>query len=152
MDYSIHDATLFPKFSIIIINSSLSLIFNDHYKVVIISTPNEIFINELTSCKFIKDRRNITMLGNPGRGKTHMAIGLGLKACSMGMSVLFKNAYSLSTELSEAQDNYSLGKLEKRIQKAYLLILDKWGMSVLTATSQNSCLRLSLTGASAAAL
>lgn len=88
---------------------------------------NEIFMNELASCKFIKDRRNITMLGNPGRGKTHMAIGLGLKACSMGMSVLFKNAYSLSTELSEARDNYSLGKLEKRIQKADLLILDEMG-------------------------
>ena len=67
------------------------------------------------------------MLGNPGRGKTHMAIGLELKACSMGMSFLFKNAYSLSTELSEARDNYSLGKLEKRIQKADLLILDEMG-------------------------
>ena len=88
---------------------------------------NEIVMNELASCKFIKDRRNITMLGNPGRGKTHMAIGLGLKACFMGMSVLFKNAYSLSTELSEARDNYSLGKLEQRIQKADLLILDERG-------------------------
>lgn len=61
---------------------------------------NEIFMTELASCKFIKDRRNITILGNPVRGKTYMAIGLSLKACSMGMSVLFKNAYSLSTELS----------------------------------------------------
>lgn len=51
---------------------------------------NEIFMNELASRKFIKDRRNITMPGNPDRGKTHMAIGLRLKACSMGMSVLFK--------------------------------------------------------------
>lgn len=56
-----------------------------------------------------------------------MAIGLELKACSMGMSFLFKNAYSLSTELSEARDNYFLGKLEKRIQKADLLILDEMG-------------------------
>lgn len=55
------------------------------------------------------------------------AIGLGLKACSMGISVLFKNAYSLSTELSEARDNYSLGKLEKRTQKADLLMLDEMG-------------------------
>ncbi|OUQ62846.1 hypothetical protein B5E53_16965 [Eubacterium sp. An11] len=53
--------------------------------------------------------------------------GCGLKACSMGMSVLFKNAYSLSMELSEARDNYSLGKLEKWIQKANLLILDEIG-------------------------
>ena len=40
---------------------------------------------------------------------------------------MHKNAYSLSTELSEARDNYSLGKLEKRIQKADLLILDEMG-------------------------
>jgi len=88
---------------------------------------SEIFVNELASCKFIKEHRNITMLGNPGRGKTHMAIGLGLKACSLGMSVLFKNAASLSTELTEAKDNYSLGRLEKKIQKADLLILDEMG-------------------------
>jgi DNA replication protein DnaC len=86
-----------------------------------------LFVNELASCKFIKEHRNITMLGNPGRGKTHMAIGLGLKACSLGMTVLFKNAASLSTELAEARDNYSLGRLEKRIQKADLLILDEMG-------------------------
>ena len=88
---------------------------------------SKLFIDELSSCRFIKERRNITMLGNPGRGKTHMAIGLGLKACSMGMTVLFKNAASLSTELSEARDNYSLGRLEKRIQRVDLLILDEMG-------------------------
>ncbi len=87
----------------------------------------DVFVNELASCKFIKECRNVTMLGNPGRGKTHMAIGLGLKACAMGMTVLFKNAASLSTELTEARDNYSLGRLEKRIQRADLLILDEMG-------------------------
>lgn len=88
---------------------------------------SQIFMNELSSCKYISERRNIIMLGNPGRGKTHMAIGLGLKACSIGMRVLFKNAASLSTELMEARDNYALGKLEKRISKADLLILDEMG-------------------------
>ena len=67
------------------------------------------------------------MIGNPGRGKTHMAIGIGLKACASGKSVLFKNAASLSTEFSEAKDNYALGKLEKRIQKVDLLIIDEMG-------------------------
>lgn len=67
------------------------------------------------------------MLGNPGRGKTHMAIGLALKACSLGMSVLFKNAASLSTELAEAKESYVLGRLEKRIRCADLLILDEMG-------------------------
>ena len=85
----------------------------------------EMFLNELASCKFIAEKKNIVMIGNPGRGKTHLSIGLGLKACSLGLDVLFKNAAALSTELAEARDNYSLGKLEKRIQKAELLILDE---------------------------
>lgn len=88
---------------------------------------SNIFINELSSCRFIDEKKNLVMIGNPGRGKTHTAIGIGLKACSLGMSVLFKNASSLSTELTEAKDNYMLGKLEKRIRSADLLILDEMG-------------------------
>jgi len=88
---------------------------------------SELFLNELASCRFIQEKKNVVMLGNPGRGKTHMAIGLALKACSIGKTVLFKNAASLSTELSEARDNYVLGKLENRIQRADLLILDEMG-------------------------
>jgi DNA replication protein DnaC len=88
-------------------------------------TLSETFLAELASCKFIADRKNIVMIGNPGRGKTHMAIGLGLKACSLGLHVIFKNAATLSTELTEARDNYFLGKLEKQLHRADLLILDE---------------------------
>lgn len=88
---------------------------------------SDFFVRELASCQYIKDRKNVVMFGNPGRGKTHMAIGLGLKACEAGMKVLFKNAATLSTELSEARDNFVLGKLEKRLQRADLLILDEMG-------------------------
>ena len=65
------------------------------------------------------------MIGNPGRGKTHLAIALGLQACVHGFRVLFKNAATLSTELCEAKDNYQLGKLEKSLWRADLLILDQ---------------------------
>ena len=40
-----------------------------------------VFIHELASFKFIDDRKNIVMIGNPGRGKTHISIAIGLKAC-----------------------------------------------------------------------
>ena len=83
------------------------------------------FLNELTSWNSIMDKWNIVMIGNPGRGKTHLSIGLGLKACSQSLNVLFKNAAALSTELTEARDNYTLGRLENRIQKSDLLILDE---------------------------
>lgn len=84
-----------------------------------------LFLNELASCQFIRQRQNIVMVGNPGRGKTHLSIALGLKACSQGFNVLFKNAATLSTELCEARDNYRLGKLERTLAKADLMILDE---------------------------
>lgn len=86
---------------------------------------SDLFVNELASCKFITEKKNVVMIGNPGRGKTHLAIALGLKACSLGMNVLFKNATTLSTELTEAKDSYLLDKLEKRIRQTDLLILDE---------------------------
>ena len=88
---------------------------------------SEMFVRELATCQFIRDRRNIVMFGNPGRGKTHMAIALGLKACEQGMSVLFKNVAKLSTELTEASESYVLGRLQKKLEKVDLLILDEVG-------------------------
>lgn len=84
-----------------------------------------VFLQKLASCQFIADRQNIVMIGNPGRGKTHIAIALGVKACLQGYRVLFKNASTLSTELTEARDNYQLGRLERQLAKADLLILDE---------------------------
>lgn len=84
-----------------------------------------LFLKELASCQFVAGKQNVIMIGNPGRGKTHLAIALGLKACTQGYNVLFKNAATLSTELCEAKDNYHLGKLERTLAKADLLILDE---------------------------
>lgn len=83
------------------------------------------FIKELASCQFITDRQNVILIGNPGRGKTHLSIALGMKACSAGFRVLFKNADALSTELCEARDDYSLHRLQKTLRSTDLLILDE---------------------------
>ena len=48
-----------------------------------------------------------------------------LKACLQGYRVLFKNAGSLSTELTEARDAYQLGRIERLLDKTDLLILDE---------------------------
>lgn len=84
-----------------------------------------VFIQELASCQFVNDRKNIVMIGNPGRGKTHIAIAIGLKACLQGYRVLFKSAGTLATELTEARDAYQLGRIERQMQKTDLLILDE---------------------------
>ena len=63
----------------------------------------EAFIHELASCDFVSKRQNIVMIGNPGTGKTHLSIALGIKACMQGMNVKFYTTANLSNELIEAQ-------------------------------------------------
>jgi DNA replication protein DnaC len=91
---------------------------------------SESFIFELASCDFIKKRQNVVMIGNPGSGKTHISIGLGMKACHAGFNVRFYTAVNLANELAEAIQFHRLSKLEKSLAKADLLILDE--LSYLT--------------------
>ena len=96
----------------------------------------EAFIHELASCDFVSKRQNIVMIGNPGTGKTHLSIALGLKACMQGMNVKFYTAANLSNELIEAQEYKKLMKIEKQLSKTDLLIIDE--LSYLTFNRHQS--------------
>ena len=94
------------------------------------------YIHELASCDFVSSKKNIVMIGNPGTGKTHLSIALGIKACMQGMNVKFFTAANLSNQLIESQDNHKLIRLEKQISKAELLIIDE--LSYLTFNRHQS--------------
>ena len=51
------------------------------------------------------------MYGNPGTGKTHIAIGLGVKACLEGHSVFFTSVPRLLTLIREAKTEKTLRNL-----------------------------------------
>ena len=97
---------------------------------------SEAQLRQLASCDFVASRQNIVMIGNPGTGKTHLSIALGIKACMLGMSVRFFTAANLSNELIEALDNRRLLKLEKQLASCDLLIIDE--MSYLTFNRHQS--------------
>ena len=96
----------------------------------------ESFLRQLSSCDFIGKRQNIVMVGNPGTGKTHLSIALGVKACLNGMNVKFYTAANLANALIEAQDHRRLTKIERQISKADLLIVDE--LSYLTFNRHQS--------------
>lgn len=82
---------------------------------------------ELETLKFIKEKRNVVMYGNPGTGKTHVAIGLGIKACLEGYSVFFTTVPQLLTQIREAQSTRTLRRLQHRFLTYDLVICDEFG-------------------------
>lgn len=76
---------------------------------------------------FIESGQNIVLSGNPGTGKTHIATGLGLKACLNGYKVLFTTVHRLLTQLRESHSQRTLRQMEIRFEKYDLVICDEFG-------------------------
>ena len=76
---------------------------------------------------FIGSGQNIVLSGNPGTGKTHIAVGLGLKACMQGYKVLFTSVHRLLTQLRESHSERILRQVESRFEKYDLVICDEFG-------------------------
>jgi DNA replication protein DnaC len=76
---------------------------------------------------FVASGRNIILAGNPGTGKTHIATGLGLKACLQGYKVYFTTVHGLLTQLRESHAQRTLRQMELRFEKYDLVICDEFG-------------------------
>lgn len=81
----------------------------------------------LETLDFIKQGRNIVLYGNPGTGKTHTAIALGIKACMNGLTVLFTSVPKLLVEMREAKAQRKLLMMHSRFEKYDLVICDEFG-------------------------
>lgn len=79
----------------------------------------------LTSLSFLERRESLLLVGAVGTGKTHLALALGMKACSQGRRVKFYRVADLSNELVERHRAGKVSKLVDEISKADLLILDE---------------------------
>ncbi|KIM02557.1 MAG: hypothetical protein KU29_14230 [Sulfurovum sp. FS06-10] len=82
---------------------------------------------ELKTLKFIKNKENIILIGNPGCGKSHYATALGIKACMNGQSVLFISVPNLIIELKEAMNLNQLNNYKRKFENFDLVILDELG-------------------------
>jgi len=82
-------------------------------------------IRELATCAFIDRAETVILLGEPGTGKSHLSIALGIEACMASRRVRFTTTAGLVNELLEARDDRTLSKLVARYARVELLILDE---------------------------
>ncbi|OQA23227.1 MAG: transposase [Chloroflexi bacterium ADurb.Bin360] len=95
---------------------------------------NKARILDLAQGQYVQRREPLLLVGNPGLGKTHVAIGLALTACRQGYRVRFYNAAALVSELLQAQTEHRLPRLLQYTLKQQLLVLDELGFIPFSPT------------------
>ncbi|WP_216870012.1 IS21-like element helper ATPase IstB [Streptomyces brasiliscabiei] len=81
----------------------------------------------LGTLDFLATGRNVVLVGAPGTGKTHLAIGLGVRACQAGHRVLFATAEEWAARLAGARAEGRLAGELSALDACPLLIVDEAG-------------------------
>jgi DNA replication protein DnaC len=84
-------------------------------------------ISHLGTLDFVTAKDNVVFLGPPGTGKTHLATGLGIRACQAGHRVLFATAAEWVARLADAHHSGRLQDELRRLGRYPLLVVDEVG-------------------------
>ncbi|MGF0175119.1 IS21-like element helper ATPase IstB [Streptomyces sp. Marseille-Q5077] len=90
-------------------------------------------VARLGKLDFVAARRNVVFVGPPGTGKTHLAVGLGVRACQAGHSVRFATAAEWAARLAGARDAGRLAEELAALDEHAVLIVDEVGYTPFEA-------------------
>jgi DNA replication protein DnaC len=91
------------------------------------STVRLQLLGSALSADFVTEGRTLVFIGKPGRGKTHLAVGIAYRAIQHGFEVLFVTAAAMIDELSAAFRGGRLGEVLPRYTHPALLVVDELG-------------------------
>src|SRR5947208_13331112 len=86
---------------------------------------------DLATAQFIRQRRDVLLIGPPGLGKSHLAQAIGQHAIKAGFLVLYRSIFDAVRELQAEASPAELNRALARYLKAELLIIDDMGLKTL---------------------
>ncbi|MFQ5514486.1 MAG: IS21-like element helper ATPase IstB [Myxococcota bacterium] len=99
-------------------------------------------IKTLATCEFIAKKETAILVGQPGTGKTHLAIALGMKACEAGYVVRFTTIQDLAAELRAALADETVEEHIAEFVDPDLVIIDELGFTRLDALLADAFYRI----------
>jgi len=92
-------------------------------------------IFDLAAGEFMRQARDVLLVGPPGVGKSHLAQGIGLALIKSGHTVLYRSIFDTVKELLHDEAFEGHDKIMQSYLKPDLLILDDMGMKHLPKRS-----------------